>query len=516
MALKNTWVDKIDGLDYVKSKDINDIAGAVIDLENEIETGGAGGSGGSANAVLFTEQNLTESQQTQARENIGADAAEPLIVGTEIGTKCAEFSAKLNNTDKAESFLFFTDPHLLDGNFDESKMHKYLQMVKQYSKCTPTTFVMCGGDWIGNSDTPECACFKLGYLDGYCRALFNPYYPVVGNHDTNYQGKLDADSAVGTGTLTNETIRNLMVRDEENLYYAFDGSNTRFYVLDTGSDWDNTLTAYRAYQLGWLAEKLQNEDKEFSAIAMHITYVSSGDGYALSTFAQNVMQLLNVYHSRSSATLNGKAFDYSNCTGIVKFIISGHTHADMVETVNGVPVIVTTQLKDGDTPSFDLCLADYDNDVIHLVRVGTGESREVELYHPEERTLVMIPNFGFSSFEYLSYPARLGVCTTERTPDTIPALTNGNGVTGGPYYPVAFADTKRSFSVTCPGCQWAVRYVYVNSSGVWANYKDSGWLESGVTYELTNTYPTHYLLQFKTADGSKFPADISGISWTIE
>lgn len=34
MALKDTWVDKRDDKDYVVAKDINDIATAVIDLEN--------------------------------------------------------------------------------------------------------------------------------------------------------------------------------------------------------------------------------------------------------------------------------------------------------------------------------------------------------------------------------------------------------------------------------------------------------------------------------------------------
>ena len=33
MALRNNWIDKVDGIDYVKAEDINDIAQAVIDLE---------------------------------------------------------------------------------------------------------------------------------------------------------------------------------------------------------------------------------------------------------------------------------------------------------------------------------------------------------------------------------------------------------------------------------------------------------------------------------------------------
>lgn len=37
MALKNKWIDKIDGVDDVVAEDINSIAQAVIDLEENIE-----------------------------------------------------------------------------------------------------------------------------------------------------------------------------------------------------------------------------------------------------------------------------------------------------------------------------------------------------------------------------------------------------------------------------------------------------------------------------------------------
>jgi hypothetical protein len=37
MGLKEKWVDKVDGVDYVLAKDINDIANSVIALEENIE-----------------------------------------------------------------------------------------------------------------------------------------------------------------------------------------------------------------------------------------------------------------------------------------------------------------------------------------------------------------------------------------------------------------------------------------------------------------------------------------------
>lgn len=37
MGLKEKWVDKVDGVDYVLAEDINGIANAVIDLEKNVE-----------------------------------------------------------------------------------------------------------------------------------------------------------------------------------------------------------------------------------------------------------------------------------------------------------------------------------------------------------------------------------------------------------------------------------------------------------------------------------------------
>ena len=40
MALKDKWVDKVNGVDIASADDINQVAGAVIELENKVESGG--------------------------------------------------------------------------------------------------------------------------------------------------------------------------------------------------------------------------------------------------------------------------------------------------------------------------------------------------------------------------------------------------------------------------------------------------------------------------------------------
>lgn len=304
------------------------------------------------------------------------------VVGTKIGEKCAEYAALFYGTDKVDSFIFFTDPHLTEGRGGyDTQMRAYLNVLKTYYDATPTNFVVCGGDWLGNSDTIDEACFKLGYINGTMRSLVEPYYPIVGNHDTNYQGKSTADSTTLDGTLSNETIRNLFVPGEEKTYYSFEGASTTFYVLDTGSDWDGSMNAYRVEQMAWLANKLKTDDANNSAILLHIGYNASGSEYVAATFAGNVMKLCNAYNNSTSVTINSVTYDFTEpYAGKVRFAMCGHVHADHVDIVNGIPLVAVTQMRDSGLPSFDLCLADYDNNTLNLVRVGNGTSRSIAMW----------------------------------------------------------------------------------------------------------------------------------------
>lgn len=57
MALKDTWVDKIDGVDDASAEDINTVARAVIELEEK--------GGGSSSIVLDSEMSDTSENAVQ-------------------------------------------------------------------------------------------------------------------------------------------------------------------------------------------------------------------------------------------------------------------------------------------------------------------------------------------------------------------------------------------------------------------------------------------------------------------
>lgn len=305
----------------------------------------------------------------------------PPVEGTDFGAKCESFAKLFRSPGEVESFIFYTDPHLLNGTDYEDEFRTYIKTLHDYYSVTPTSFVVCGGDWIKDNDSYDGACFKLGYIDGWMRTNFDRHYFVNGNHETNY---------TGAETLSKNTIRNLMYRGQEQLYYAFDGVSTRCYVLDSWTP-DYSMTAYHWEQIDWLAAQLVKDDAAHSAIFMHIGfYLNSASTPQVSEFPTIVCQLCQAYNTQSTVTLNGKTYDFAGCSGRMHFVLSGHDHVDHVERFCGIPVISTEDMKEGGVPTFDLCFADYNAEKLHLVRVGTGEDRTVDIRSILPRPLIDI------------------------------------------------------------------------------------------------------------------------------
>ena len=167
----------------------------------------------------------------------------------DVETKCKEYTAKFVDTDNAESFLFFTDPHLMGYNntWTENQrlvFNRYISLVAKYYNSLPCYAFISGGDWLNSGDDKETACWKLGIVNGALRHLFRNYLPVLGNHDLNYQGEDGVDS-----TLPNGTLRNLLFADEGGNYYTKKYGMTQYWVLDSGSDAEQTMSTYRWEQI---------------------------------------------------------------------------------------------------------------------------------------------------------------------------------------------------------------------------------------------------------------------------
>ena len=331
---------------------------------------------------IETMQRLEELEETIPNYLTKAEVAEQSFNSSfhknpvDFRPKTQQFSYLLNDLERVETFLFFTDPHLAEFTGWEDRFREYLATIQKYYNSTPTSFCMCGGDWLGNSDLPDEACFKMGYIDGVCKSLFHPYYAILGNHDTNYQGKATPESERYTTRLSTNAIRNLWYREEGNAYYGFHGSNTHFFVFDTGTE-SQSMQAYQWEQAKWFADGLKDNRDEHIVLATHIFYANFAN-QSIQPLISTILSITEAYNGRNPITVNGEEYDFADAVGHIEFILAGHSHRDAVLDTFCVPVIITINVRSGENaPSFDLCLIDYDNRQFKMVRIGDGEDRTV-------------------------------------------------------------------------------------------------------------------------------------------
>lgn len=274
--------------------------------------------------------------------------------------------------------LFFTDPHLLAGE-DYTIFYEKLELLKEYAQKFNVCCVICGGDWLGNGDSHENAIKKLKHLNQYTHQLFNKYYPVLGNHDTNYQG-VDQYGRKNSGKISEQTLIDILFAEQGSINYTFYECDTSFYVFDCGIDWDyNLLSDERIRQIHWLAQGLLNEKNKNYAVIMH-SYFISGSDLRPTVFANLIGKCITAYNQRAQFLFSGISYDFSKCKGIVNFILSGHVHKDVVQYLQGnIPVITLTKALNTALLTFDILEIDYDNKKLKLRRIGDGEDREVDL-----------------------------------------------------------------------------------------------------------------------------------------
>lgn len=282
-----------------------------------------------------------------------------------------------------EAFLFFTDPHLLSaGNMFSNETKNYL--VSSFSGASelynaiPSSFCLCGGDWLNDGDTHNMAKEKLLFADKQMKAMFSRYYKMMGNHDTNYLGVASAYNNE-CAILSREFIDKSYFSETGSAYYSFMGDNTLFYVLDSGTDWDTSMNDYRWEQLSWLADCLAGNTISNLALCIHVFY-SQGE---LPSMSQWLVKLVDAFNSKRLLEMNGRLYDYTNAYGKVLFILSGHNHKDDIIYVGDdikIPVIQTCRFIVEGRSTYDLCIVDYGKNVMNIIRIGCGSSRQVKLY----------------------------------------------------------------------------------------------------------------------------------------
>lgn len=291
------------------------------------------------------------------------------------------YLAKRRNID--ETFLFFTDPHLLgSGNKfsidEQNRLILAFDVAKELYDTLKLDFCLCGGDWLNSGDTQQMAKEKLLFADKQMKGLFHRYYKMMGNHDTNYQGVV-SNTDQKRGDLSRSFIDKEYFSETGSAYFTFTGRNTRFFILDSGLDWNVTMDDYRWKQMHWLANQLLNNTYEHIVIGIHMFYTDSGE---LPSMTELLIGLCEAYNTNQFILFQDIAYNYSMTKGKIHFIITGHNHNDgltYVGSESNLPIIQTGGFYKEGSSSFDICILDYNKKELDLIRVGLGFERRVEL-----------------------------------------------------------------------------------------------------------------------------------------
>ena len=166
-------------------------------------------------------------------------------------------------------------------------------------------------------------------------------------------------------------------------YYKFKSEIAQNYVLNTRTDYDGT-SAYDKTMLDWLAAQLIEDDPAHATIFLHMYRLTTSTS-TIPTRIAAVGAIIEAFNGHTTCTLTDadhgydKEYDFTGTTGHIDYVMAGHSHADYEQTLGDVPVIATTNMQDGNVPTFDLVFADYTNGKLYLKRIGNGSSRTIDI-----------------------------------------------------------------------------------------------------------------------------------------
>lgn len=298
----------------------------------------------------------------------------------ELKTFAKQFFSIWSDTQEIESFLYFTDPHLLGYNssFTEaikSDLINSFVSAKLLYDNLPLGFCLCGGDWLNGGDTQEAAKEKLLYADSKMRTIFTNYYTMLGNHDTNYLGIVSTEDS-SVGKLPASFFESEYYPETGSAYYSFNSAKSEFIILDSGIDFKTNIDNYRKEQLVWLAEQLKKSSSIHIVLGIHMFYNTEP---AILPMSQEIISVCDAFNRRLPYQLEDCEYDYSESIGKVHLVISGHRHVDFLESESGIPIVGTSRFIKNEKPTFDICVLNYKSGFADMIRVGEGENRHFPL-----------------------------------------------------------------------------------------------------------------------------------------
>lgn len=312
----------------------------------------------------------------------------------------------VNSFVNGVSFFFITDPHFYSNAGNSDKLINYIQGE------TGIELTLHGGDMVrayGSIDDIKSDILSWNHWKGHAsKAVLS----VPGNHD--FTIRKSVHEIIGY-TLSNGYKYNAITRHEEmlpNVVLAGAGKNywyadnkqqkTRFIGLDVfemrngnaKTGWEDNYGS-KTEQLKWLANVALKVEDDWKIIVMqHCPIDPNMEGVIPQV--SPVWNILSAYQNKNKVTITNVVddttsfdVDFTQSKGKIILNLSGHQHVDNETYNNGILSINTfCDAYYNDDPNytkkrtigtineqaFDVISIDYDNEIIHCVRIGAGAS----------------------------------------------------------------------------------------------------------------------------------------------
>ncbi len=280
-----------------------------------------------------------------------------------------------------ETFFYFTDSHLVNT----AREPEFVDWAERYLLGLPTAFrasgapfAVSGGDWFNSSSSKEGAMQMHARIRGMAEGMFGRVYFVPGNHDRNYQLKNEEGKIVRSPyELSPDELSAALLPNFKKSYYTFSGDRSRFYVFDSGIDWEHAeLTPYDSEQILWFLDSLADSDDAHIILLPHMIYIRKECEHpATAAYAA----IAAAYNARGCYTYADKAYDFSPKTGRIELILGGHVHRDREGLFHGIPFMTVRAMPTENGPSADCITLDYGTRVLRTRRFGDGNDRTLPL-----------------------------------------------------------------------------------------------------------------------------------------
>lgn len=306
---------------------------------------------------------------------------------THIDARIVDIRAALESAGWNKSaFLWYHDAHWTYSYQRSPEILKYL------CKNTPINKTNFGGDIC---DAESVDRNNMLYLWDWRKAIRDlpNHHSVVGNHDDGNGSNNVSDGSLPTGyiyswLLAAEETPDVVRGDKFYYYVDSPSEKTRYIYLDTATRYNNICDD--TDQQEFVKEALKSTPDGWHIVA--IAHIWRDMDYSTtpptdndwSWGAKTCLPMFHAYNNRSG--------EYANCGGKVEFCIGGHSHIDSSWLYEGsIPVILTEcesrHVRSGLTckegtiseSSVNAIIADYNTNKIHIIRIGRGESRVVDI-----------------------------------------------------------------------------------------------------------------------------------------